>query len=235
MRELRIIHLFPDLLNLYGEKGNIMVLKKRCKLRNIGVAVREYKASDKIEIKDADIIIIGGGSKNDVKKAYNKLFEHKDELKDYVLNGGVMLAISSGYEMIGKSFQIDGENLDGLFLGDFYSVDDKKRLIDNVKLETEFGEVVGFTNHSARFYLDDVVSAFGKVIRGYGNNELDLYEGYQHKNIFATSLHGPLLPKNPNIADQLIKCALFRKYGEIGDFADISDNLSEFAKSSIEF
>ena len=235
MRELRIIHLFPDLLNLYGEKGNILVIKKRCKKRDINVTVREYKINDDIDIKDADIIILGGGSENDVQKAYKKLTGAKETLKEYTENGGVLLSIASGYEMIGKSFSLGSETLEGLSLGSFYSEGNEKRLIDNVKLETEFGEVIGFTNHSARFYLDEGAKAFGTVVNGYGNNEIDKSEGYLCNNIFATNLHGPLLPKNPNIADEIIKRALLRKYGEQGAFPPIPSELSEQAKASIEF
>ena len=233
MRELKIVHLFPELLNLYGEKGNIMVLRKRCRLREIETSVTEYKINDEIDISDADIIILGGGSKNDVLKAHEKLIKLKDEFKKYQDSNGVMLAIASGFEIIGRSFQIDNENYEGLNLCGFYSEESKKRLIDNVKIETPFGEVIGFTNHSARFYLDESEVAFGRVIVGFGNNETDQYEGILHKNTLATSIHGPLLPKNPNLADEVIKRALIKKYGETGDFCDLPTEISDLARECI--
>ena len=235
MRELKLVHLFPELLNLYGEKGNVMVLKKRCRLRDINLIVTEFKISDEIDITDADIIIIGGGSKNDVLKAYEKLVNLKEKFKSYCENNGVMIGISSGYEMLGRTFSIDKEKYDGLELCGFYSEESDKRLIDNVELETDFGKIIGFTNHSARFYLDDGIASLGKVIKGFGNNETDLSEGVLYKNIFGTSLHGPLLPKNPNLADEIIKRALIGKYGEAGDFCELTTELSNSARNNIEF
>lgn len=233
MKSLNIIHLYPDLLNLYGDKGNIAVLRKRCILRGIEANVIEIKENDTFSLKDADIVLLGGGSDKEQITVSKKLYQHKEEFLEYRDSMGVLLALCGSYELLGRYFTIKGEKIDGLSLCDQYSEDSEKRLISNIAIQTQNGVVVGFSNHSGRTYIGENSSPFGTVIRGKGNNDEDKNEGTVYKNIIGTYLHGPLLPKNPEIADLMIKRALERKYGEKTELSELEDEIAKLAKAYV--
>lgn len=232
-KTLNIVHLFPDLLNLYGDSGNVLVLKKRCRLRNIDVNVIKYNIDDEIDLKNADIVLLGGGSDREQKIVCEKLSKCKEELFSYRDSDGVMLAVCGGFQLLGNSYNINGEEIQGIGLCDFYTVTKEGRLTGNICLDTLFGTVVGFENHGGRTHLGENAVPLGKVIRGNGNNGEDKTEGVIYKNIFGTYLHGPLLPNNPEFADMLIRKAIIRKYNDDSQLLPLEDELAKKAKAYV--
>ena len=233
MDNLNIIHLFPDLLNLYGDCGNIKVLKKRCELHGIEANVIAYNSSDEIVIDEADIIYLGGGKDSDQKLVCEKLQMINDKLVSYRDSDGVVLAVCGGYQMLGHYTYINGEKIEGLSLCDLYTEQNDDKFIGDIAVKTSFGTVVGFENHGGRTHLGEGVSSFGEVMFGNGNNGADKSEGIIYKNIYGTHLHGPLLPKNPAIADMLISKAYERKYGRELCLAEIDDSMANMAREAV--
>ncbi len=231
--ELKIAHLYPELLNLYGDKGNIITLEKRAKWRGIDVTVKEYNLTDEIDFENTDILFIGGGSEREQLLVCEKLKECKDELKKYVENNGVVLAICGGYQLLGNYYKMNDETIQGLEILDIYTEVGENRLIDNVVIETEFFDipVVGFENHRGRTFINNH-TPLGKVVYGNGNNGTDAFEGVMYKNVMGTYLHGPLLPKNPHLCDYIIKKALQNKYGEF-ELQDLDDSIELTANAYI--
>lgn len=210
---ITIGHLYPDLLNLYGDRGNIMCLKKRCEWRGIRAEVRRFCLGDKIDFRELDIVLLGGGSDREQMIVCNKLKEIQKDFKEYVEDDGVIIAVCGGYQLLGKYYQTEEGIIEGLNLVDLYTEQKEGRLIDNVVLQSDLVEmpVVGFENHGGRTYIGEN-KPFGKVLYGKGNDGESGYEGVVYKNVIGTYLHGPLLPKNPQVADYLIQKALERKY-----------------------
>ncbi len=216
--KLRIAHMYPEILNLYGDFGNIISLKKRAEWRNIEVEISEYALNDEVDFNNIDILFIGGGSDKEQILVCEKLKEHKNEIKKYVENNGVLLAFCSGYEILGNRFSLNGNTYTGLGILDMCTEHKNSRLISDVVIKTSFLDrpVVGFENHSGRTFIgNDSDCSLGEVIYGNGNNGEDGKEGMVYKNVFGTYLHGPLFPKNPHLCDYIIKKALQNKYGEV--------------------
>lgn len=226
--KIKIAHIFPELLNLYGDAGNIASLKKRSEWRNIEVEVKEYNLNDVIDFESIDILFIGGGSDKEQHIVCEKLKEYKDELRKYIENNGVLVAICSGFEILGKYYKVKNETVEALGLLDLYTEYDDNRLIDDVIIKTDFLDrpVVGFENHGGRVYINDHIP-FGKVVYGNGNNGNDGLEGVLYKNVIGTYLHGPILPKNPHLSDYIIKKALQNKYEDF-ELQELDDSI-EFA------
>ena len=223
--KIKIAHIYPEVLNLYGDTGNILSLKKRAEWRNIEVDVREYAMNDVIDFQNIDILFIGGGSDKEQIVVCDKLKEYIEELKKYIENDGVLMAVCGGFQILGNYFETDDKNVECLGLLDFYTKNDKSRLIDDVIIQTEFLDrpVVGFENHRGRTYINDY-APLGKVIHGNGNNGSDGVEGIMYKNVIGTYLHGPLLPKNPHLSDYIIKKALQNKYGVV-ELQELDDSI----------
>lgn len=218
---LRIVHLFPDLLNLYGDGGNVKVLENRCLWRGIPVQVEAVNYGQSTDLSKADIVFLGGGPDREQKLASEGLFAMKDAIRSYVENGGVLLAICGGYQILGENWLMGDESVEGLSIIDAKTLRAGKgfdRLIDNIVLESPIAKlpVVGFENHAGRTKLGKDVKPFGTVIStvGHGNDDTSGADGVVYKNTIGTYLHGPLLGKNPEIADHLIACALFNKFGK---------------------
>lgn len=233
MKSLNIIHLFPDLLNLYGDRGNIAVFKKRCSLRGIEPNVIPVMAEDEPDFTKADIILLGGGSDREQRLVCGRLLKYKNELTSYRDDMGCLLAVCGGYQLLGHYYFQNGEKIEGLELCGLYTEQKEGRLIGNIAVQTQNGVAVGFENHGGRTYLDKNATPFGTVIRGFGNNGEDKTEGVIFKNIIGTYLHGPLLPKNPEIADLMIRRAISRKYGEDKPLEPIDDYTADLAKSYV--
>ena len=231
--KLNIAHLFPDLLNLYGDKGNIAALKKRLEWRNIEVEVKEYKIGEKIDFENTDIILLGGGSDREQLTVLEYLSACREKLVDYIENGGVLLAICGGFELFGKYSYFNNVKTDCLDVLDIYTEAAKTRFTENVIIKTDFFErpIVGFENHSGRTYINDLLP-LGTVVCGSGNNGEDKTEGVMYKNVIGTNLHGPLLPKNPHLCDYIIKKALQNKFGEI-ELKDLDDSIEIAANDYI--
>lgn len=211
---IKILHLYPDLLNLYGDRGNIACLVKRLEWRGISAEVVKYTCDDTrpFDLSDIDIVFIGGGSDREQKIVCHRLLEHKKQLKDYVENNGVLIAVCGGYQLLGKYYKLEDETIEGLDILDIYTEQGKKRLIGNVVLESDTvgGKIVGFENHGGRTYIGSH-TPLGRVVYGFGNDDKSGYEGVVYKNVVATYLHGPLLPKNPRLCDFVLTNAIKRK------------------------
>lgn len=215
---LKIAHLYPDLLNLYGDSGNILCLRKRCEWRKIECNVTPLTAGNDFTFDDFDIIFIGGGQDREQSLVLKDLSAKKrDSLNNAVQNGTVVLAICGGYQLLGKSYETSaGKLLTFTGILDLYTVSGEKRLIGNYEFKTaEKLRIIGFENHAGRTHLGSGVQPLGKIIKGCGNNAADKTEGARYKNTFCTYCHGPMLPKNPDFADMLIKKALERKYESV--------------------
>ncbi|WP_434303401.1 type 1 glutamine amidotransferase [Clostridium botulinum] len=234
--ELNICHLYPDLLNVYGDIGNILVLKYRAEQRGIKIDVSNVSIKDSFPIDKYDIALFGGGQDYEQAIVSKDMVEtKKDDLTEYIEKGKVLLAICGGYQLLGKYYTTpEGEKLDGLNILDIYTEGGDTRFIGNTVIKNEdFNETyVGFENHSGRTYIGNL-KPLGKVIAGYGNNGEDQQEGCIYKNTFGTYFHGSLLSKNPELADRLLSTALKNKYGEDINLEPLDDNLEIKAKEFI--
>lgn len=224
--ELKIVHMYPENLNLYGDIGNIIVLRKRCKWRGIGTAYQRMDLKDRVPT-DGDIYFIGGGQDKDEYDVYKDLVKHKKKIEEIVESGAVFLCVCAGFQLFGNYFiSGEGKRIKGLGIIDAYTQSPGDRVsmrcIGNVvtKINSEaiytkdlaVDTMVGFENHIGQTYIGKGVQPLGIVNRGKGNNAREKVEGAVYKNVICSYLHGPVLTKNPHIADVLIKRALRRKY-----------------------
>lgn len=233
-RNITIGHLYPDLLNLYGDRGNIQCMMKRCQWRGIGAETIEYSLEDEIDFTGLDIVLLGGGSDREQMIVCRKLQEIQKSFQAYVEDYGVVIAVCGGYQLLGHYYQTEQGRMEGLHLVDLYTEQKPGRLIDNIVLKSDLFEmpVVGFENHGGRTKIGNN-QPFGKVLYGSGNDGESGYEGVVYKNVIGTYLHGPLLPKNPQVCDYLITKALERKYGEKISLSPLEDQEEKEANSYI--
>ena len=236
---LNIVHLYPDLLNLYGDRGNIQCMRMRCKWRGIDANVIECSLDDHPELASADIVLLGGGSDREQQIVCTRLQKIRRDLHDYVEDGGSLLAICGGYQLLGHYYDTSDGRMEGLSLVDLYTEQGSPRMISNIVLKNESlpdalpYEIVGFENHGGRTYIGSN-TPFGKVLYGHGNNGKDACEGVLYRGVIGTYLHGPLLPKNPHVCDLLLHRALFRKYGvSLTDFPTLDDSLERKANRAV--
>lgn len=233
--KIKILHMYPDLLNLYGDKGNIECLRKRLVWRGIDAEVVSYTSEDSgFDLSDVDIVFIGGGSDREQKIVCNKLLEHKNALKAYVEDNGALVAVCGGYQLLGKYYKLEDETIEGLNILDIYTKQGKNRLIGNIVLEADFidRKIVGFENHGGRTHIGNH-KPLGKVLYGYGNEESSGEEGVVYKNVVATYLHGPLFPKNPKLCDYILTNAIKRRYPDFDGLAPLDDELENTANEYI--
>ena len=212
--KITIAHLYPDLLNLYGDTGNITALLYRMKKRGIEVDIKEISAGEKPDFESVDIVFVGGGSDKKNKIVCENMKSYADKLKAYVENGGTVLAVCGGFQIMGKSYKLGDETIDALGIVDITADCSAERLIGDVVLKSDIlnTEIVGFENHSGLMDIG-TYTPLGKVVAGYGNDGKSGYEGIVYKNLIGTYLHGPLLPKNPILADYIISGAIKKRYG----------------------
>ena len=234
--ELNICHLYPDLLNVYGDLGNVLILKHRAALRGIDVNIINSSIGDPLDNDNIDILFFGGGQDFEQSIVSKDLKEVKrDYLVKYVEDSKVLLAICGGYQLLGKYYTApNGEKIEGLNILDIYTEGGDTRFIGNTEIyNEEFNETyVGFENHSGRTYINNY-KPLGKCIHGYGNNGSDGYEGCIYKNTFGSYFHGSFLSKNPEFADRLLALALKNKYGDDVKLAPLKDDLELKAKQCI--
>ena len=234
---LTICHLYPDLLNVYGDVGNVLILKHRASLRGIDVNIVNSSLNDTLDKDNIDIIFFGGGQDYEQSIVSNDLNTiKKDDIKEYIEDGKVFLAICGGYQLLGKYYTApNGEKINGLGILNIYTEGGDTRFIGNTEIYNEsFDETyVGFENHSGRTYINDH-TPLGKCIHGYGNNGQDGYEGCIYKNTFGSYFHGSFLSKNPEFADRLLLLALQNKYGTDVKLDLLDDELELKAKSVIK-
>ena len=239
MYELKICHLYPDILNLYGDRGNIICMQKRMEWRGIKAEVTGISVGDALNYDDYDIFFIGGGQDFEQGVLLKDLADGKAKaIRAAVEEEKVFLAICGGYQMLGSYYKTwDGKQCDFIGALDLYTVGHKDRMIGNYMYQCSEEDggivVVGFENHSGKTYLGDKVRPMGKVLSGNGNNGEDGTEGARYKNVFATYSHGSLLPKNPKLADYILKTALKRKYPNI-NLEELDDTFENNAHDSME-
>ena len=232
--ELKILWMYHDLMDLYGDKGNTQVLKIRSQKRGIDAIVDTCTIGEKRDIRDYDLFFMGGGADNEQGLIYQDLLSRRDNIAEAMDSGTAFLLICGGYQLFGRYYRDqDGNTIDGLNFFDYYteSTDRDHRCIGNIALETtldgETFKAVGFENHGGQ--TKNVTSAFGKVLSGHGNMYKSGFEGYMDAQVIATYMHGPLLPKNPKIADKIIARALRRRYGEV-QLESLDDTLENSAR-----
>ncbi|ERL09499.1 CobQ-like glutamine amidotransferase family enzyme [Olsenella profusa DSM 13989] len=232
---VRIAHLFPELLNLYGDSGNILVLKSRLAWRHLGCEVREVHVGERPSFSDVDLVFVGGGTDCEQRIVCESLLEEREELAAFVEDGGVLAAVCGGYQLLGDYYLMGDERVQGLALVDLYTDRDEPRLIGNVAVRSRISPqpIVGYENHGGRTHLGRDVEPLGTVLYGSGNDGESGYEGCLYKNVVGTYVHGPLLPKNPGVADYLLSRALKRRYGE-GDLEPLDDS-AEHAANKVMF
>jgi lipid II isoglutaminyl synthase (glutamine-hydrolysing) len=233
--ELRAVSLYPEQMNIYADRGNILFLRRRCEWRGIGFSYAAAGAGEPLDARAHDLIYVGGGQDRDQRiVAKDMVASKRAGLVEAVEDGGVVLAVCGGYQLLGHSYELGDERIEGLGLADLETVRRPgPRLIGNIEIEVDLGdgprELAGFENHGGRTYLGESAEALGRVVRGHGNNGTDGLEGVRRRNMFGTYLHGPLLPKNAWLADRLIQLALARRHGAEPDLTPLDDALEAAA------
>lgn len=218
---VKILHLYPEEMNLYGDGGNIICLKKRLEARNYKVDVIGIGVGERIT--NFDIMFIGGGQDREMKIIAKDVRRKSDELSYYINSGKTLLAICGGYQILGEYYKTaSSQTVELTGALPFFTESTKQRMIGNVVINSPFGKIVGFENHSGKTYLGGELQPLGKVLTGYGNNGEDKTEGVLFKNTFGTYAHGPVLPKNPLLADEIIKRAL-----RVNELRKIDDELEQ--------
>jgi lipid II isoglutaminyl synthase (glutamine-hydrolysing) len=233
MPTLRLCALYPELMNIYADRGNIAVLRARCEWRGLGFDLGAASLDDPLEADRHDFFYMGGGQDRDqVAVAYDLVATKREALHAAAGRGAVVLAVCGGYQLLGHSYELGAEELPGVGLVDLRTVREPgPRLIGNCAIEADLGGgprvIAGFENHGGRTYLGDGERPLGRILSGHGNNGRDGFEGVQRGNVIGTYLHGPLLPKNVWLADRLIELALGIELEPLGD-----DTLEEAAHVS---
>jgi CobQ-like glutamine amidotransferase family enzyme len=236
--ELRLLALYPEQMNIYADRGNILFLKRRCEWRGIGFSYAAAGPGESIDPGAHDLLYVGGGQDRDQRIVAEDMVATKRlALKQAVEDEAVVLAVCGGYQLLGHSYQLGDERVPGLGLADLETVREPgPRLVGNIEIEVDLGhgprELAGFENHGGRTFLGDGATPLGRVVRGHGNNGRDGLEGVRLANLIGTYLHGPLLPKNAWLADRLIQLALARRQGSEPELAPLDDRLEDAAHDS---
>lgn len=216
---IRLAHLYPDLLNIYADRGNILCLERQCEWRGVDFQVDGFGIGQTPDWSAFDMIYLGGGQDREQALVFEDLLGKGPGLAEAVERGAVLLAVCGGYQLLGRYYRTaDGQTMDGVGLFKAYTEAGTKRCIGNVVIESELGgrrlEIVGFENHSGRTFLEEGQQPLGRVTSGFGNNAEDGTEGIIYRNAIGTYLHGPLLPKNAKLTDYLLERCLKNRYGE---------------------
>jgi lipid II isoglutaminyl synthase (glutamine-hydrolysing) len=236
--ELRLLALYPEQMNIYADRGNILFLQRRCEWRRIGFSYAAAGPGEGFDPGAHDLIYIGGGQDRDqVIVAGDMRSTKREALASAVEDRAVVLAVCGGYQLLGHSYELGDQRIEGLGLADLETVREPgPRLIGNVAIEVDLGDgpqvVAGFENHGGRTHLGEEATPLGRVLQGYGNNGRDGREGVRRANMIGTYLHGPLLPKNAWLADHLIALAIGRQTGRDAELEPLDDELEEAAHTS---
>jgi CobQ-like glutamine amidotransferase family enzyme len=236
IRTLRVCALYPDLMNIYADRGNLLVLERRCRWRDIGFALTASGLGEALDAEAHDLFYLGGGQDRDQRLCAQDLIETKSaSLHSAAARGAVVLGVCGGYQLLGRSYTLGGQTIEGVGLLDVRTVrEDDRRLIGNVAIEVHLDDgdgdsgcvLAGFENHGGRTALGESASPLGRVLRGHGNDGRSGFEGARSANTIGTYLHGPLLPKNAWFADWLIGLALGIDASEL---APLDDRLEDVA------
>ncbi|MET0558288.1 MAG: glutamine amidotransferase [Solirubrobacterales bacterium] len=236
--ELRVLSLYPEQMNIYADRGNILFLQRRCEWRGIGFRHFGAGPGEPIDAAAHDLFYVGGGQDRDQRMvAADMVTSKREDLAAAVESGAALLAVCGGFQLLGHSYQLGEEKLPGLGLVDLETVREPgPRLIGNIAIEADLGPgpqlLAGFENHGGRTYLGPGVQALGRVVEGHGNNGADGFEGVRRHNLIGTYMHGPLLPKNAWLADHLIALALERRYGSRPELEPLDDVFERAAHDS---
>ncbi len=242
MLDLNICHLYPDLLNTYGDRGNLLALQKRAQWHGINTTVQNVTIGDNFDASAFDIIFLGGGQDYEQEIIQKDVLEQKNtEIKNAIDNMKVFLCICGGYQLMGKYYKTwDGKEIEFLGALDLWTVGGKERMIGNIVFESDFImdngnplKIVGFENHSGRTYLGENIRPLGKVLFGNGNNGTDGYEGAVYNNVYCSYSHGSLLPKNPMLTDHLLTLALKQKYNDFDSLGMLDDTFENAARNTV--
>lgn len=219
-----ILQLYPNDMNIYGDHGNLLVLQRRLEWYGYQPKVITYNLGDSLPT-DVDIVIGGGGQDSGQEKIRADLLKIGPQLKKWADDDVPMLVVCGLYQLFGKFFKTSNEkNLEGIGILDIETFGTNERLIGNIVTNSEeFGDIIGYENHSGQTYLGKTATPFAKTIKGAGNNAADGHEGARYRNVIGTYLHGSILPKNPKVADFLIHTAVTIRYGEFS--TDLIDDL----------
>lgn len=227
--ELTITHLYPVEMNIYGDRGNVVTLCKRMEWRGITPTVVEVGLDEPFDPFATDIIFAGGGQDRGQVAVGHDLQMRGEALLEAAEAGVVMLTVCGTYQLFGRRFHtLEGHEIPGIGVFKADTVGSTERLIGNVTIETAWGPMVGFENHSGQTTLDPGQAPLGEVVKGCGNNAIDKVEGAIHHNVHGTYLHGPVLPRNPAFADHLILAAMQRRY-EVERLEPLDDTLERAA------
>lgn len=223
-KPITILQLYPKDMNIYGDHGNLLVLQRRLEWYGYVPVTITYNVGDTLP-KDVDIIIGGGGQDSGQEIIHEDLLKIGPQLKKWAEAGIPMLMVCGLYQLFGHSFKtLEGKVLEGIGILDVETIGTTERLIGNIVTTTEeFGDIIGYENHSGQTYLGEQAAPFARTIKGAGNNSQDGHEGSRYKNVIGTYLHGSILPKNPVLADFFIKTAVTKKYDEFS--TDLIDDL----------
>jgi lipid II isoglutaminyl synthase (glutamine-hydrolysing) len=231
--KLRVCSLYPELMNIYADRGNMQLLRARCEWRGIGFELAGATLGDSVDPDAHDLFYMGGGQDRDQALCAQDMVETKKEaLHAAAERGAVVLAVCGGYQLLGHEYEMEGERLPGVGLVDLRTVRERgPRLIGNCAIEADLDDgrrvIAGFENHGGRTYLGSGEQPLGRVLKGFGNNGRDGREGVRRGNVIGTYLHGPLLPKNAWLADRLVELALDTRLEPLAD-----DSLEEAAHAS---
>ncbi len=226
---IRICHLYPRLLSVAGDRGNLFALTQRCAWRGIRYSVTEADLGDIADFTSSDLILLHGGQDREMTAAARDLAAKAGPLREAIEADAVVLAVCAGYQLLGRHYTpVGGPPIQGLGVLDAVTEGGRARFIGHVAVECDLGsgfrrELTGFENHSGRTYLGDSAKPLGRVLAGAGNNGEDGTEGARHREVYATYLHGPVLPKNPWLADHLLSRALAHRYPDCGPLAPLTD------------
>ena len=229
MAELRLLALYPEQMNIYADRGNVLFLQHRCEWRGIGFSYAAAGIGEGFDPEAHDLVYIGGGQDRDQRTVAADLLATKRDAIEAAVAGGVAgLAVCGGYQLLGSSYQLGEERIEGLGIAALHTVREAgPRLIGNVSIEVDLGTgpkvLAGFENHGGRTFIDAGGEPLGRVLHGHGNNGRDGLEGIVRGNLIGTYLHGPLLPKNAWLADELIARAIGRREGRRPDLAPLDD------------
>jgi len=240
MAELRLLALYPDQMNIYADRGNILFLQHRCEWRGIRFDYASAGIGEAFDPDAHDLLYIGGGQDRDQRMVAADLLATKRAAIAAAVEGGAAgLAVCGGYQLLGSSYQLGEERIEGLGIAPLHTVREPgPRLIGNVSIEVDLGTgprvLAGFENHGGRTYIDAGGRPLGRVIHGFGNNGADGLEGIIVESLIGTYLHGPLLPKNAWLADELIARAIARRDGVRPELSPLDDRLEDAAHADAE-
>jgi CobQ-like glutamine amidotransferase family enzyme len=237
-RAIRLVDLYPEVMDVYADRGNVIALRARCARLGVGCEVTAVGLGDALP-SDADLALIGGGQDREQRRIADDLAAHGRTLRAWAEADTAMLAVCGGFQLFGNFYRTaTGEQLPGIGIFDVVTVapgPDWERCIGDVLAQPqldELGEVVGFENHAGRTYLGPAARPFAQVLRGWGNNGDDGSEGAVYRQAVGTYLHGSLLPKNVELMDRLILAALRHRYGEDAAIEPVEDHYAERAHRS---